>query len=399
MNVIFVNYNDFRSPSGMHIFHLANALAGCGVSCAVYNNGIAETATLHGRPKFRSYGRRLSPRRLAAELDAQPGETLVHCWTPRERARIPAEALAEELGAPVVVHMEDNEEAITRANADAAAPGDPDGGPDSDAAWQMGGSMYGCSHPVRYREFLARSAGYTCIIESLLDFKPAHVPGHVFWPACEAEVFAIPQASCPEEKRRWGMEPESVVLFYPGNIHKNNAQEVLNLYAAVVLLRRAGVPAKILKFGKYRSLDVRKVIFAPHGVEDALVDLTEKITPAEIPQVMRAADILVQPGEDNEFNHYRFPCKLPLFLASGRPVILPPSNLGNHLTDGENCLLLHNDKPGPIEIAELVMDLVANPQKAARIGKAGREFAQEHCNWDESAKGLKAFYEKILASA
>ena len=52
------------------------------------------------------------------------------------------------------------------------------------------------------------------------------------------------------------------------------------------------------------------------------------------PQLLVAADILVQPdGSPGPFNDYRFPSKLPDFFASGRPVVLPKTNIGLYLSE------------------------------------------------------------------
>jgi glycosyltransferase involved in cell wall biosynthesis len=391
MNVIFVSYTDFDSPSGMHIFHLANALSKLGVRCATYNEGKAETVSLYGKPLFRAFDRRMSPRRFLAEINVDPKDTVIHCWTPREVSRLLTAELTDLCGAPVAVHMEDNEEAITKANLWAV----PEEKRDSGEIWQRDGTMFGLSHPARSREFLNAAAGYTCIIETLLDFKPEHVPGHVFWPSCEPEVFDIPPRSSAEDKRRWGISPEDKVLFYPGNVHPNNFKEVAHLYIAASRLREAGHPLRLIKFGAYPR-QVHQLLSDIPRIHEVVVDITDDITPAEIPEVMRAADYLVQPGADNAFNRYRFPCKLPLFMASGRPVILPKTNLGNHLGDGENCLLLRGEGTAD-EIAARLLKLILNPGKAEAIGNAGRAFAREHFNWTNSARGLKEFYQRLLA--
>lgn len=390
MNSIFVNYHDFTSPSGMHIFHLANALVKLGVRCASYNGGKAETVFRYGTPLFHAADRRVAPHRFLADCNFDPKETIIHCWTPREASRLLTAELTALCDAPVVIHMEDHEEAITETNLSFVRPDKRD----SESIWQNGGPLFGASHPVRSKEFLNAAAGYTCIIESLLEFKPEHVPGHVFWPSCEPEVFAIPPASSPEEKRRWGIAPEEKVLLYPGNVHPNNFKEVTHLYLAATNLRAAGIPLRLIKFGAYPKRVLEHLETLPN-IYETVVDLTDTITPADIPQVMRAVDYLVQPGADTAFNRYRFPCKLPLFLASGRPVILPKTNLGNHLVNGTNCLLLQ-EGGSAVEIAALLLALIRNPEKAEAIGTAGRAFAKEHFSWANSAKGLKAFYQAVL---
>jgi glycosyltransferase involved in cell wall biosynthesis len=375
----------------MHIFHLANALGGLGVRCSVYNPKDAGQAEVFGRPKFRVLSRRsTSPGRLAAELAAKGEDCVLHSWTPREAARELTLAMLKAHTFPYVVHMEDNEDEIYKTSTRHLPPevtADP-------ANFEPGGALHCFSHPVRYKEFIAGAQGYTCIIESLLDFKPEQAPGHVFSPACEETLFTLPRRPTAKDKERWGIPGDSVTFFYPGNAHRNNADEVVELYCAIGLLRKKGVKARIIKFGQY-IYDIPGAVFSRLECPDALVDLTGRITQAQIPEVMRAADILIQPGCDNPFNRYRFPCKLPMFLASGRPVILPDSNLGKRLGHGENCLLLRQGTAE--EILENILFLLREPDKAAAIGIAGRVFAREHFSWEKSAAGLKTFYQEVLA--
>ncbi|MDR2574389.1 MAG: glycosyltransferase family 4 protein [Desulfovibrio sp.] len=391
MKIIFIANGGLNSNSGMHIFHLANAIAAHGVECVAYIQGKAEEALAHGRPKFTVYSAfDCSPRSFAGRLAMEHSEYIIHCWTPREVSRNAAEPLAAVLDAPVIVHMEDNEEIVFKTHSS-----DWNLNPELEENWLPDARLYRLSHPARHKEFLARVHGYTCIINSLLEFKPPHIPGHIIWPSCEEAFFTLPPMSRPEDKIRLGIPPECPVLFYPGAMHPNNRQEILELYEAVCLLRQADMPIKIIKLGKYVT-DVAQH-FAAWGINDCLVDLTDKVKPAEIPRLMRAVDFLAQPGRDDAFNHYRFPCKLPMFLASGRPVLLPESNLGFMLTHGKNCLLLRNtDKPA-IEICALLKMLMKNPALASSIGQAGRAFAREHFSWAKTANRLIPFYGDVLS--
>ena len=79
--------------------------------------------------------------------------------------------------------------------------------------------------------------------------------------------------------------------------------------------------------------------------------------------------MLVQPGRPDAFNDYRFPSKLPEFLASGRPVMLPRTNIGLHLEDGVEALLLgHGDAD---EIADKVDGSPGTRSCARRSARAG----------------------------
>jgi glycosyltransferase involved in cell wall biosynthesis len=111
-----------------------------------------------------------------------------------------------------------------------------------------------------------------------------------------------------------------------------------------------------------------------------------------MPELLAAADVLVQPGGDDPYNAYRFPSKLPEFLASGRPVVLPRTNIGLHLRDSVDAVLLEHGDPG--EIAEKVRLLVANPELGARIGEAGRAFALRELRWSKNIEPVVHLYRR-----
>ena len=390
MKVLFISYYDFRSPSGLHIFHLANSLTGMGVECHVYcHSGSTASVYRYGKPRFHCYSS--TDTSLRDITDKLGGEIVIHAWTPREPTRLLAEPLAKRLKAPVIVHMEDNEEQIFK---DQSAHYLANTRKAEDADWNSNGIFFGLSHPVRSKKFMEAARGYTCIIESLLEFKPEHVPGIYFWPACEDEFFTIPQESTDAAKIQYGLPPGIPTVFYPGAMHDSNMQEVSELYLALAHLNARGIRINIIKYGPY-ALNVELYILKKKV--DWIFDLTKTANPSDIPQIMQAADILIQPGKDTPFNHYRFPCKLPMFMASGRPVILPRSNLGYFLDNGRNCLLLTSGDT--MEMSVSIKYLLDHPEEAKSIGLAGREFARRNFNWQHSATKLYNFYKEILESA
>ena len=113
-----------------------------------------------------------------------------------------------------------------------------------------------------------------------------------------------------------------------------------------------------------------------------------------MPELLAAADVLAQPGESNRFNDFRFPSKLPEFLVSGRPVILPHANLGSFLKDGEQAILLETG--AATELAAKIRAVAGDRALAERLGKAGRQFAMEKLNWEKTAPPILDFYKKVL---
>jgi len=377
VNVIFVNHNSFASNSAGHIFHLANELARLGVDCTVGVPADVHTLDELGAADFRA-----CTYEDLLRTPPRDGPTLVHAWTPREIVRRCTETLSTRLGCPYVVHLEDNEESILartlgvsvsdlRRRADLEVP-------DS------------LTHPVRYHSFLAGAAGVTALIDRLFEFKPEGVPGQVFWPAFDP---ALGWGRPPDEglRQRIGLRAGERVVVYTGNVHPSNQREMSSLYLALALLRRRGVPLRLVRTGTDHVLPYEVPLAEVMG--EMVINLGQQPR-TELPAIVSLADVLVQPGGPDAFNDYRFPSKLPEFLASGRPVLLPRSNIGHHLVEGEQCVLL--EVGNALEIARKLEPLLADEERRRRIGAAGRAFAVQNLSWKKAAHDLMAFYESLV---
>src|SRR5262249_42883780 len=103
---------------------------------------------------------------------------------------------------------------------------------------------------------------------------------------------------------------------------------------------------------------------------------------------------LVQPGRSDPFNDFRFPSKIPEFLAMQKPVVLPHSNIGLHMKDGEHCLLLKAGHAG--EIVDRILTLKRNPMLADLVAKGGRRFYELHLSWERAARQVMSFYNDLI---
>src|SRR5262249_2021521 len=172
-----------------------------------------------------------------------------------------------------------------------------------------------------------------------------------------------------------------------------NLIEVRTLYLAVGALNRRGVPTTLVRLG--RDL-VDPVPFELAWIRRNVIDLGVR-PHVEVPRYLALADVLVQPGRSDAFNDYRFPSKLPEFLATGRPVVLPATNIGLHLRDGEECVLLEDGSA--LEIAAALQRLFDDPDLSRRLGVAGRRFAQENLSWAKTTTKLLDFYLQITRAS
>src|SRR5262249_56451444 len=115
----------------------------------------------------------------------------------------------------------------------------------------------------------------------------------------------------------------------------------------------------------------------------------------EVPRYLRLADVLVQPGRPDNFNDFRFPSKLPEFFATGRPVVLPATNLGRFVRDGEEALVLQ--RGDALEIAAAVERVLDDDGLRVRLARGAREFAERSFSWSASAEKLRHLYERALS--
>jgi glycosyltransferase involved in cell wall biosynthesis len=384
VNVVFVNYHDFTSNSAVHIFNLANELAGGGVGCAVAVPGDPATIRLIGAPRFLALSFADARKGALRYPDGGP-PSLVHAWTPREAVRQLTEELAARYGCPYVVHLEDNEDVLT-ANSLGLTLEQLQALPAAELDASVPPTL---AHPRRMRRFLAGAAGMTAIVDRLFELQPDGLPAEVVWPAFEPELFTAEPPE-PELRRRLGIDDSEAVLVYTGNAHTSNAAELRSLYLAVAALNRAGRPVKLVRLGRdyVRFIEAELKSIERHVVR---VPLQPR---SEVPRYMRLADVLVQPGRPDGFNDFRLPSKLPEFFATGRPVVLPATNLGRFVADGEECILLR--RGDALEIAAAVERLLGDDELRERLGKAARAFAERSFSWPASARKLRRLYERVL---
>src|SRR5262249_29682621 len=146
------------------------------------------------------------------------------------------------------------------------------------------------------------------------------------------------------------------VIVYPGNVHPANAEEVRSLYLAIALLNRRGYPTFLVRTG------TDYCEFLPRSGEWIKPYLRELgfVTREQMPEILALADIFVQPGRADRFNAYRFPSKLPEFLAMGKPTILPFTNLGLALAHEQEALVL--EIADGSRITEAVMRICDDPR-------------------------------------
>ncbi len=373
------------SNSGRHVFAIASELAALGYKIALCVPKVsAADPEMPERVVLYDFERYLKTVR-----DEPPA--LVHLWTPRELMQEFYRKINKQCHTvlPYVVHLEDNETLILQDQANLSAETVRD---------VMNGVLAidvpaHLTHPLRGKQFLEGASGVTALISSLVDALPASMPRAVFWPGFDPCFALQPEADVVRDLRSsLGIPNGCYVTAYTGNVHSSNVDEVRSLYIAVAIVNRMGLPLKLVRTGTdyVRLAEHGDAVLRQHAIDLGMV-------PQEtLPALLHLSDILVQPGRIDDWNSFRVPSKLPEYLASARPVILPRVNLGTVLKNEENALVLEHAIAETI--ASTLLEWLPRKSDLEAIGSNGAAFAKSRLTWCQAADLIHHLYSPILAT-
>lgn len=389
MNLVLVSHCNFQGNSAMHVFALAQRLMALGHECLVLVPDSPETVRDHGMAEFKVADYKTALAKPIRFADGK-GPTFVHAWTPRDHVRKATLALCETYGCPYLVHMEDHEEQIVADETPSLSFETIAALPDAAVEAIIGADHR--SHPRVARTFIDGAAGFTCLIDALEKFAAKGQPTLTIWPGYD-QAFADAGQTRAATRKKYGFAADESVILYSGNVHLSIVDDVAALYGAVALLRRRGRRVRLVRTGWDH---------APLGLDDAAKEamgvLSLGFLPrVDLPPLVAACDILVQPGKVNAFNLNRFPSKLPEFLVSGHPVILPDANIGLVLKDGADVIKLTSGDL--FDIADCIARVMDMKDCGAALGQAGRAFAQKNLTWGVAARSLSQFYASLAAKS
>lgn len=369
----------------IHIVPFANELCTQGHSSAVVTESAPEEADVNKSgylfPHF-NYEEILDGKEPFP--DAKPA-TIIHAWTPRENVRkFVQEYQSRFPSTKLIIHLEDNEVSILE-------------------------SAYQCDiislqrrcleepnfnwnprlcHPIEYREFLASSDAVTLLAPSLKELIPVPKLTQDITPIFELEPESSPETKLAKRKSL-GLSEDEKIIVYPGGITSSNRADIRELYLAIRILNQEGIRCRIVKAGASCSDFESSFEFPLDEVSTDIGNLNVE----EVPKLLAIADLLVQPGKDNQFNRDRFPCKIPEFLASGRPCIIPKMYEISEDFDEPYCLFLEQSTPR--EIAYLAKSIFQNESLANQLGKNARRYVEKRFARKRNYQILVRFYQRV----
>lgn len=391
MNILFVNYGGFDTNSMDHIAGFANQLCEWGHDCAV-----AVPGSLDGIQDLPLCRFRAATHNDAAHADGlfrnrRPADIL-HAWTTREPVRQCMLSVLRKQPAPAVLHLEDNEQHIA-SHMSGMAPEPLNQMSDLEMLNEPWGHdlLTKWTHPRRGNDFLQLCEGFTLITPALQELIPKDRIGQRIHPGVDFGLFH-PQPADPALRAAHARRPSEKLIVYCGGVNRLNESEIRTLYEAVALLNEEGYPCQLLHTGPPATLATFHESL-PRELKEHVQHLGW-LHKRELPAIMALADVFVQPGCIGPYNTYRLPSKIPQFLAMGKPVVLPATNLAHELRDGHDALFLQEGSAA--EIATRCRQILDDPSLATRLGENAAATARRLFNQETNTRTLLAFYEEIL---
>ncbi|MCC5667611.1 glycosyltransferase family 4 protein [Nostoc sp. CHAB 5784] len=183
------------------------------------------------------------------------------------------------------------------------------------------------------------------------------------------------------------------VVLYSGNIALTQGLETV-IEAAVCLRHIKEIVFVIV--GESIALQRLQEYCLLNGADNVLL---LPLQPREkLPEMLAASDVglIVQKRNVISFN---MPSKIPLLLASGRPIVgsVPATGTAAKAIklSGGGIIV---EPESPDAMAAAVHDLYANPTLGARLGNAGRQFAEENYSLEQALNRYEGLLSHIVAN-
>ena len=183
---------------------------------------------------------------------------------------------------------------------------------------------------------------------------------------------------------------DKFVVLYSGNIALTQGLETL-VEAAIRLRHIPEISVVIV--GEEKALQGLRDYCQARGADNVLL---LPFAPREkLPEMLAAADIglIVQKRNVISFN---MPSKTQVLLASGRPIIasVPATGTAAKAVQQSGGGLVVNPED-PEALANAILELQANPDKAKLLGRKGRQYAEERYAFEQALNQYEALFASV----
>lgn len=218
---------------------------------------------------------------------------------------------------------------------------------------------------------------------------------------------------------RGGMAPEDVFVVrsgpdlsrlkpVPPNISWKNGRDFLIGYVGVMgdqegidllleavselIMKRGREDVQFVLVGGGAALEKLKKRAHDMGLQE-YVTFTGRAPDKDLFEVLSTADVCVNPDRVNAMNDKSTMNKILEYMAFSRPIVQFEGTEGRFSADESSLYAKPND---PIDFADQIVALLADPERRARMGRLGRERVENRFSWRHQVPQLLAAYDRAF---
>jgi glycosyltransferase involved in cell wall biosynthesis len=204
-----------------------------------------------------------------------------------------------------------------------------------------------------------------------------HYPG-VLVPGTESDGDAL--------RRRLSIPVDVPVVLYGGTFE--GYQGLTELIGAIPMVREKCPGATFVLVGAENGKGSAIRAQAAPLVEAGIVRIIDRQPRHVISSYFSMADILVSPRAHGG----NLPLKIFDYLAAGRPVVATDIPTHRSVLNEQRAVLVPPHTRG---LADGIVSLLGDPERAARLGHAARAYAEERLGWSSFVASLGDLYEEV----
>ncbi len=187
-------------------------------------------------------------------------------------------------------------------------------------------------------------------------------------------------------RRRLDIPLEVPVVLYGGTFE--GYQGLTELIQAIPLVRARIPGATFVLVGAENGTGSAIREQAAPLIQTGALRIVDRQPRHEISLYLSMADVLVSPRSHGG----NLPLKVFDYLAAGRPIVATDIPTHRTVLNEQRAVLVPPDTRG---LAEGILTVLRDPERAMRLGHAARAYAEEHLGWSSFVASLGQLYEEV----
>jgi glycosyltransferase involved in cell wall biosynthesis len=197
-------------------------------------------------------------------------------------------------------------------------------------------------------------------------------------------------AGAPALREELGIDHEAPVVLYSGTFELY--QGLTELIQAVPRVLAHVPDTTFVLVGGDRANGFASNAAVGPLLESGRLRLIDRQPRAAIPAYHAMADVLVSPRSYGG----NLPLKVFDYLAAGRPIVATDIPTHRTVLTEQRAVLV---APESEALAEGILSVLTQPERAERIARAARLYAREHLGWDAFVRSVGTIYEEVHSLA